>query len=50
MGASEEAVVRRFYEEMNNGRQNEIAGSGPAGTTPSSPGSRRPVTRSGWRR
>lgn len=26
MGASEEAVVRRFYEEMNNGRKNELAG------------------------
>ena len=25
MGASEEAVVRRFYEEMNNGRKNELA-------------------------
>ena len=25
MGTSEEAVVRRFYEEMNNGRHNEIA-------------------------
>ncbi len=26
MGATEEAVVRRFYEEMNNGRHNELAG------------------------
>jgi steroid delta-isomerase-like uncharacterized protein len=26
MGASEEAVVRRFYEEMNNGRKLELAG------------------------
>ena len=26
MGASEEAVVRRFYEEMNTGRKPEIAG------------------------
>jgi steroid delta-isomerase-like uncharacterized protein len=26
MGASEEAVVRRFYEEMNTGRKLEIAG------------------------
>lgn len=26
MGASEEAVVRRFYEEMNNARKNELAG------------------------
>ena len=25
MGASEEAVVRRFYDEMNNGRKNELA-------------------------
>ncbi len=25
MGASEEAVVRRFYEEMNNGRKLELA-------------------------
>ena len=25
MGASEEAVVRRFYEEMNNGRKYELA-------------------------
>ena len=25
MSASDEAVVRRFYEEMNNGRKNEIA-------------------------
>lgn len=25
MGASEEAVVRRFYEEMNNARKNELA-------------------------
>ena len=25
MGATEEAVVRRFYEEMNNGRKNELA-------------------------
>ena len=26
MGASEEAVVRRFYDEMNTGRKPEIAG------------------------
>ncbi len=26
MGASEEAVVRRFYEEMNNGRKLALAG------------------------
>jgi hypothetical protein len=26
MGVSEEAVVRRFYEEMNTGRKLEIAG------------------------
>ncbi len=25
MGASDEAVVRRFYEEMNNGRKTELA-------------------------
>ena len=25
MGSAEEAVVRRFYEEMNNDRKNEIA-------------------------
>ena len=25
MSAADEAVVRRFYEEMNNGRRNEIA-------------------------
>ena len=25
MGATEESVVRRFYEEMNNGRKNELA-------------------------
>lgn len=25
MGASEEAVVRRFYEELNNARKNELA-------------------------
>jgi steroid delta-isomerase-like uncharacterized protein len=25
MGVSDEAVVRRFYEEMNNGRKNELA-------------------------
>ncbi|WAM18248.1 ester cyclase [Rhodococcus sp. JS3073] len=25
MGSAEEAVVRRFYEEMNNNRKNEIA-------------------------
>ena len=25
MGATEEAVVRRFYEDMNNGRKNELA-------------------------
>jgi len=25
MSASDEAVVRRFYEEMNNGRKNELA-------------------------
>lgn len=25
MGASQEALVRRFYEEMNNGRKNELA-------------------------
>jgi len=25
MGASEEAVVRRFFEEMNNARKNELA-------------------------
>jgi steroid delta-isomerase-like uncharacterized protein len=25
MGASQEAVVRRFYEEMNSGRKNELA-------------------------
>ncbi|MDH6289297.1 hypothetical protein ACNJ7E_33390 [Rhodococcus sp. NM-2] len=24
MGSAEEAVVRRFYEEMNNDRKNEI--------------------------
>lgn len=26
MSAENEAVVRRFYEEMNNGRKNEVAG------------------------
>ena len=26
MSAEDEAVVRRFYEEMNNGRKNELAG------------------------
>ena len=26
MSAENEAVVRRFYEEMNNGRHNELAG------------------------
>src|SRR5690349_6541827 len=26
MGAQEEAVVRRFYEEMCNGRRNDLAG------------------------
>lgn len=26
MGASEEAVVRRFYDDMCNGRQNDLAG------------------------
>jgi steroid delta-isomerase-like uncharacterized protein len=26
MGSSEEAVVQRFYEDMNNGRHNELAG------------------------
>jgi predicted ester cyclase len=26
MSAENEAVVRRFYEEMNNGRKNELAG------------------------
>jgi steroid delta-isomerase-like uncharacterized protein len=26
MGSSEEAVIRRFYEDMSNGRHNELAG------------------------
>ena len=25
MSAEDESVVRRFYEEMNNGRKNELA-------------------------